>query len=342
MKIDFNPQIRDYLNRCLLNSQNNPYNDFLNVDLKLNDLDEVLSALKEVNYPEFKGNQKNWPSLYLSSSQFINSEYHKTIKFVEIHEEDVKFENIELLAHQLFNYKEIQADPNKEMNDWMVLRALDENLSTLSLSIMDEVWMLDVPSESSTIDPIAQKANGKVITFGLGIGYFIFMAALNPQVQSITVVEKNKRIIELFKKYLLPQFNLKIELNIIEGNAFDYFNEETLSEYDCIFVDIYQSSDDGLEMEMKLLENFNPDFDKCDFWIEGSNLEVMPMLMYLYVDSILHQHKLSHPDPLFNLIVKKIQKVLDADKRYIHEVNDLKELFYDKKLHRLILSTNVK
>ncbi len=339
MKIQFNAEIKEFLKRCEANVENLAYNDFLNVDLKKNGYDRVLTALKEIDYPEFKGDKASWPSLYISTQDFLKSPYHQAIQFKDINEKDVSIKEINLDAHQLFNLLEIQKDPDRELKDWMVLRALDTPLNTLSLSIQDEVWMLDVPSESATIDPIAQKASGKVITFGLGIGYFIYMASLNPEVISITVIEKHKRVIELFKKYILPQFKLNIECEIIEGDAFDYFNEGFLSDFDTIFVDIHQSSVDGLAIEEALLENYNPPFEKCDFWIEGSNLEVMPWLIFLHLKAMKHQKKAKHP--YYQTILDKIDFVLSLDQRMLTQVDECKDMMYDTKLHRKILSSHV-
>lgn len=336
MKIVFNKEIESFLKRCAENTSNDFYNDFLDLDLRDEGVENVTVALHQNGYPEFNKPQEEWPSLYLSTQQFEASSFHKNIKFDGIKEEDVSLEWLEFSAHRLFSLKEIQSDPNRELNDWMVLRALDENLKTLSLSINNDVWMLDVPSEAATIDPCAQKAFGHVVSFGLGIGYFVFMALKNPLVKSITVIENNERIIELFKKYILPQFASSIPLEIIHGDAYNYFKEDQLKHFDYIFVDIYQSNEDGLETEMALLEQFNPTFEALDFWIEDSILEILPALIFVWI--ITHDQKISHPYPVYEKILFKIDDLFKKDNRVIKSVKDLKELMYDRLLHRAILA----
>ena len=339
MNIIYTQEIKAFLKRCEMNITNSEYNLLLDVDLKKTGYEVVVNALKEMNYPEFKGPKKSWPSLYISSEAFENSPFHKNIHFSDIHEADVSFKWIELAADQIFNYEGIQADPNKELNDWIKFRALDKKIKTLSLALNDDVWMLDVPSESSTIDPCAAKAVGHVLSFGLGIGYFVYMALMNNEVKSITVIERNPRVIELFKQYILPQFNAQITINIIEGDAFDYFNESYLKGFDYIFVDIYQSNQDGLEIEMKLLEQYNPDFDKCDFWIENSICEILPALIFVYIQTRMKEEKLRHPEAFYLNLLKKVEKSFENLEGEIKDVNVLKDLMYDRKFHRQILST---
>lgn len=344
MKITINSEINDFLLRCEKNMQNDEYNQFLNVNLKATGYEKVVTVLKEIDYPELSDKEVIDGFLYYPVDDFLASPFHQKIHFENIQEADVKLEWLELEADVLFNFSGIQSDPQKELKDWIQLRALDKPLKTLSLSINDEIWMLDVPSESSTIDPCALKASGNVLTFGLGIGYFVYMASLNKSVKSITVVEENQRVIELFNKYILPQFNLQIDFSIIEGNAFDYFNEEFLTTYDYTFVDIYQSSDDGLEMEMKLLEQYNPSFNHLDFWIENSIFEVMPALMVLWIQSMQKIKEARLANDVYQTILNKIDAYFQKSDIVINSVNQLKELLYDTHLHRTILSTktNVK
>ncbi len=341
MNIIFTNDIKAFMQRCHKNITSNQYNLFLDVDLEKTGYDKVVDALKDLDYPEFVGDKKTWPSLYLSSKDFETSDFHQHIHFEDIKEDDVSFQWIELEAHQLFNLSGIQADPNRELKDWIQFRALDKKLRTLSLSLNNDVWMLDVPSEASTIDPSALKAHGHVITFGLGIGYFVYMALKNKSVKSITVIEHNPRIIDIFNQYILPQFKSEIDIDIIEGDAFEYFNEEYLKAFDYIFVDIYQSNHDGLEIEMGLLELYNPKFESCDFWIENSILEIMPALIYIYVNTVMKQERIQHPDVMIFKILNKIDRVFGEMNIDINEVDQLKDLMYNPKLHRQILSVHI-
>lgn len=63
-----------------------------------------------------------------------------------------------------------------------------------------------VMSEIESMEEPLRLARGKVITYGLGLGYYAFMAAQKETVDSVTIVEMNPSIIKIFNDVLLPQF----------------------------------------------------------------------------------------------------------------------------------------
>ncbi|MDU7217412.1 MAG: hypothetical protein E6293_07975, partial [Dialister sp.] len=83
----------------------------------------------------------------------------------------------------------------------------------------NEVWMSIVVSETESMTVPVEKAHGHVITYGLGLGYYTFMAAGKPEVETVTVVEMNPAVISLFKEHILPQFPHKEKIRIIEADA---------------------------------------------------------------------------------------------------------------------------
>ncbi len=201
--------------------------------------------------------------------------------------------------------------------------------------------MLDVPSEANTIDPYAAKAHGKVLSFGLGIGYFVFMACLNPKVTSITVVERSKSVIELFDTFLRPQFPNTPSITLIHGDAFDYFNEATLNQYDYTFVDIWKSSQDGLDTIEALLEAYLPPMDSVDFWIEDSCFEVLGALMLRYFEANAMRRKVKHPDPRMQDLLKKIELYFAKIDCVVTDEADLKHYLRDTQTLRAILAKKI-
>ena len=219
----------------------------------------------------------------------------------------------------------------------MKLRALKEDIKAIFLYQDEKEWMMSVPSEFITNDPYAKKANGKVITFGLGIGYFVYMCLLNKEVESITVIEKEAEVINIFNK-IKDQFPNIAKIRIIHGDAFDYFKEDYLKDFDYIYVDIYKSSDDGRYLIEKLLEQYLPPLDKCDFWIENSCLSIIKTLIYLYYDeNVYHRHNKVYKEylPLFNKVRNYFNK-LDIT---VDEEDTLKDYMYNKQVIRKILAS---
>ena len=66
--------------------------------------------------------------------------------------------------------------------------------------------MTITPNEIETMKEAVDKASGNVLTFGLGLGYYAYMVSEKENVESVTIVDSNEDVIDLFKKYVLPQF----------------------------------------------------------------------------------------------------------------------------------------
>lgn len=130
------------------------------------------------------------------------------------------------------------------------------------------VWMTVTPNEINTIQPAVAASRGKVLTYGLGLGYYAFHCLLKEDVESVTVVEKNPAVIDVFKRLLLPFFPRKEALTIIEADAFDYAaNVMPQAGFDTVFTDLWHDVADGIPLmkQMKALEVPGPNYL---YWIE--------------------------------------------------------------------------
>ena len=130
------------------------------------------------------------------------------------------------------------------------------------------VWMTVTPNEINTIQPAVGESRGKVLTYGLGLGYYAFHCLLKEEVESVTVVERNPAVIEVFRKHLLPFFPRQKDLHIIQADAFDYAaNVMPREGFDTVFTDLWHDVADGLPLyqRMKVLETPGP---RYLYWIE--------------------------------------------------------------------------
>lgn len=132
-------------------------------------------------------------------------------------------------------------------------------------------WMELVPHELSSMKKDIEKASGNVLVFGLGLGYFAYMISSKKEVKSITIVENDKEIIDLFSNHLLTEFEHKEKIKIIEGDALKY---KKFSSFDFVYIDIYRDELDGLPLLGKMLNNEKLSKD-AHFWFIDS------MLVYL-------------------------------------------------------------
>lgn len=130
-------------------------------------------------------------------------------------------------------------------------------------------WMLITPNEIETMKAPVAAAHGHVLTYGLGLGYFPFMASAKDTVTHVTVVERDKRVIELFQKYILPQFPHRDKIEIVCDDAIAFAARRP--KYDFVFADIWHDPSDGMELylRLKLLERDDVEYA---YWIEKTLL----------------------------------------------------------------------
>lgn len=135
-------------------------------------------------------------------------------------------------------------------------------------------WMAVKPSEVETIRPALEEIQGDVVTFGLGLGYFAYMASRKENVSRITVVERDRDVISLFEHHILPQFERPDKVEIIHAEALEFTRREMPSRrFDYAFADLWHDVSDGLPLYLRLkqLEPGNPR-TRFLYWIEDSLL----------------------------------------------------------------------
>ncbi|HNW57864.1 MAG TPA: hypothetical protein PLR88_09995 [Bacteroidales bacterium] len=146
-------------------------------------------------------------------------------------------------------------------------------------------WMAIKPDEIETMQPVLDLIGGNVVTFGLGLGYFAYMASLNENVRKIVVVEHDARVIQLFEKFILPQFSHKEKVEIVECDAFEFIMKQLPQKsFDCAFVDLWHDVSDGLEiyLRIKKLELINNSI-KFYYWIEDTLLSALRSQLFDWV-----------------------------------------------------------
>ena len=147
-----------------------------------------------------------------------------------------------------------------------------EAFSYLSVLQDGREWMSIKPSEIESSQPAVDGAFGRVVTFGLGLGYFAFMASRKSDVTSVTVVERNPSVIELFRECILSQFTEKDKITVIQSDAFEYLEQGMKSlQPDFVFVDIWHDIADGTRLYVRA-KQFEAHFPRTRFmyWIERS------------------------------------------------------------------------
>lgn len=132
-------------------------------------------------------------------------------------------------------------------------------------------WMTLQPNEMVTTWPAIGEARGRVLTFGMGLGYFAYHAAEKPEVESVTVVDLSADVLELFRTHILPQFPNKEKIKLVQKDAYAFAEEDMAGNFDFVFADIWHDVGDGREpyLKMKQYEQSFPDI-RFSFWLEDT------------------------------------------------------------------------
>ena len=128
MQIKQNASIHDFFKRCQLNLFSEHKNDFLGMTISKKTELATQRKMKRAGFQEFYGPENTWPSLYISTADFLKSPYHTNIKLDQIKDDNFTYSKEVISADELFNIDSIQLDEKRELNDWMKLRALDKKL----------------------------------------------------------------------------------------------------------------------------------------------------------------------------------------------------------------------
>ena len=205
----------------------------------------------------------------LDGEKYRNDPYYKNIKIDNIREGEWEFK----LEHYPPYRGVIAADIeiHDDFTEIPPLGFFTEGFDFPAVLEGGNEWMTLTPVDLDTSVEAIAAARGRVVTFGLGLGYYTYMVSEKSNVESITVVERSEDIIRLFKKYILPQFPNKQKVNIVCSDAFLYAEKEMPKEkFDVAFVDTWRDASDGEPMyvKMKALEKLSPN-TQFIYWIEN-------------------------------------------------------------------------
>ena len=203
----------------------------------------------------------------LNANKYRQNPYYKNVKI-----ENIKDGDWELRLESYEPYRAVVCDDmivKKDLYEVIPLGFFTERFDFPAVLEGGNEWMTLTPVDLDTCEEAIAAARGKVVTFGLGLGYYAYMVARKSEVDSITVIEKSPDVIRLFKKHIFPYFENKEKLRIINADAFEYAEKQMPDEkYDYAFVDTWRDASDGAPMyeKMRALEHLSPDTE-FSYWI---------------------------------------------------------------------------
>ena len=294
---------------------------------------ELIELLKKYNIP--------YDDLRYDISYLTENPYYRNIKLEDVKTDTVWYEN-EIIKKRTLMSMNFHKPVGKYLFHYHPLGYFDEDVYMPSLKEgKDKVWMSPAISEIDSMNDGYEAGHGNCLTLGLGIGVLPYLWLLKDEVKSVTIVEVNKDVIELFDKYIRPQFPTDKRLKIIHGDAFEYYNEEFLNQFDYVYIDFWESTDDGLDFYIKLMEK-KVNLPNIGYWIEDSILHdvkyiITPYLYTLYEGRSIADF-ISSLDRDSKEIAKKVNRYFKTRDDVVSTEDELLTIIHDKDVLRKILA----
>ena len=159
----------------------------------------------------------------LETRKYRDNPYLKNIKFPDTATRHWKFTHYSYRPYEAFICNDIDIDKN--LREVPQIGFFRERFAYPAVEQDGREWMGVKPSEIETMRAPIGEATGRVVTFGLGLGYFAYMVSEKPDVTSLDIVERSEEAIALFERHILPQFPNKEKIRIIRSDAFGFLNE---------------------------------------------------------------------------------------------------------------------
>ncbi len=270
----------------------------------------------------------------LDESIFQQDPYYQNIRFSDVVMDDIRIANLSYIPYEGFVYDEINVNPDDYYVEKTPIGFYNKEVSFPAIIKNDTIWMSVIPHEINTMKEAIDKVSGKVLILGLGLGYYAYMTSIKENVQSLTIIENDKKVIDIFKKNILNKFTNREKIQIKFGDAFEEVKNLKDGTYDYVFCDIWHNVGDGISMYLKLKKyEKNLSNTKFIYWIETSLLAMLRRQVLTIVEE--HFEGLKEKDYLKakdenDQIINKLYFYL---KNYeINNGDDLKKLISDENL----------
>ena len=243
----------------------------------------------------------------LDAKKYENDPYYKNIPL-----KDIKDGNWEIRMEEYPPYKAVICHDmiiNDDLSEIPPLGFFTEKFSFPAILEDGNEWMTLTPVDLDTCEEAIAEAKGRVVTFGLGLGYYAYMASEKEEVESVTVVELSPKVISLFKEHILPKMPNRHKINIVNMDAFRYAREVMPKEnFDLAFVDTWRDASDGAPMYRKIkeLEPLSPN-TKFLYWIENFLISRIRAENFVTIDEKIESGELK--DVSYSQILKMIKEI---------------------------------
>ena len=231
----------------------------------------------------FKNNIKE-----LDTNDYIKNQYRQKVIDIHIKKGEYEFKNLSLKEYQTFPYDDIAVDESNNYLERSNIGYFKKSYSYPALMKKGTVWMSVDPSEVNTMEPYINSSHGHLLVFGLGMGYFPYLASKNKNVKDITIIELDKNIIDLFNNYLLAKLDFSCPIKIIHMDAYKYIKDNDINKFDTLFMDIWHNPEDGLPLYLRFQSMLKEYQGKKYYWLNKSLIAMLRRCLLTIVEEQLN------------------------------------------------------
>lgn len=255
----------------------------------------------------------------LDTKKYEENPYYVNIKISEIKGDKWHFKYSYYQAFEGFVYNDLIIKDELGFLEIPRLGFFKQAFKYLEVYENGAEWMSITPNEIETMEEPLKEMKGKVLCFGLGLGYFAYMASLKEEVSVVTIIEKEAEVIRLFKNRILPLFAKAEKIKVVQADAFAFLKQDL--DYDCVFFDLWHNANDGLAYYLKL-KKYEREKTKYYYWIERSILTLLRRATLIVIeDSLAGFNSEFYGDEGYDRLFKTIAQVLEK-----HEINTYQEI----------------
>lgn len=127
-----------------------------------------------------------------------------------------------------------------------------------------DIIMSDTPMEIRTCQNAVENASGDVLIAGLGLGIVLLEIQAKTSIKSITIIEKNKEVLDLVAKYL----PLKKFINVVKDDIFKWLPKKNIK-FNTMYFDIWDNLCGDNYEEMKQLHKRFRKFKNKNAWMNS-------------------------------------------------------------------------
>lgn len=277
----------------------------------------------------------------LNLDQYLKNPFFSSIdkQNLSLNKYSIKFNTYN--PYECFLYEELEIQESAFYKEITKLGYFDKPATYIELFKGNKVISSFNPYEFNCASNSLSKIKGNLLIVGLGLGYLPYLASINEEIISITVVEKDTNLIELFNTFIKNDV-AKNKIKIVQEDYLDFIKQSN-SSYDYVYFNLSEPSPFTLTQYIKLKSSEDDNLKTTYLY---KNEKTLLALLRRYIIVIFEEYlegftskdyekAQNDEDKIINQIYKNIQKEVLSNRQSIDK------LLSDKALKTLVKKINL-